>query len=70
MVQARAPEPGSGPEERNDPRIGPAVSLAALRAFLAANGVHARDGDARKALPPDVLLERARRFVLRVGCWS
>ena len=70
VVHARAPEPGSGPEGRNDPRIGLAVSLAALRAFLAANGVHARDGDRREALAPDVLLERARRYVLRVGCWS
>ena len=70
VVQARAAAPGSGPEGRNDPRIGLAVSLAALRAFLDAQGVHPREGDAREALAPDIVLERARRFVLRVGCWS
>jgi S1-C subfamily serine protease len=34
VVHARAPEPGSGPEGRNDPRIGLAVSLAALQARM------------------------------------
>ena len=70
VVQARAAEPGSGPEGRNDPRIGLAVSLGALRAFLADYGVHPGEGEAREPLAPDIVIARARRYVLRVGCWS
>lgn len=49
---------------------GLAVSMRATRQFLAESKVSFQAGPAERSYSDDQILERARRFVVRVQCWS
>jgi len=51
-------------------KFGLAISLRATREFLDSNNVHVQTGKADRSFSDQQLLERARRFVVRVQCWS
>jgi S1-C subfamily serine protease len=51
-------------------RFGIAVSLRATRQFLGDSRVSIIPGDADRSFSDMQILERARRFVVRVQCWS
>jgi S1-C subfamily serine protease len=51
-------------------RFGIAVSLRAARQFLGDSKVSVIPGDADRSFSDLQILERARRFVVRVQCWS
>jgi S1-C subfamily serine protease len=68
IVHARArPLPGARPDAE---RPGLAVGLGAARRFLAAHRVRVIDGDAGQRLDDADILAAARRFVVRIECWS
>lgn len=49
---------------------GLAVSMRATRQFLADSKVSYKAGPAERSISDEQILERARRFVVRVQCWS
>ena len=51
-------------------KFGLAISLRATRDFLNGNNVTVQTGKADRSFSDQQLLERARRFVVRVQCWS
>jgi S1-C subfamily serine protease len=68
IVHARIrPPPGARMDAE---RPGLAVGLAAARRFLAAHRVRIVDGDAGRRLDDAEILAIARRFVVRIECWS
>lgn len=70
VVHARAvarTELGGGSVESHSGR---AISLRATRQFLADSKVSFHPGPADRSFSDEQILERARRFVARVQCWS
>jgi len=70
VVHARAvarTELGGGDVESHSGR---AISLRATRQFLAESNVSFHPGAAERSFSDEQILERARRFVARIQCWS
>jgi S1-C subfamily serine protease len=68
IVHARVrPPPGARVDAE---RPGLAVGLGAARRFLAAHGVRVVEGEAERRLDDTDILAFARRFVVRIECWS
>lgn len=70
VVHARATGRIAAAQGDIEMHAGMAVSLRATREFLSESKVSFHPGPAEKSFSDEQILERARRFVVRVQCWS